>query len=78
MPGAGVLVATADHSTPARMAAHSWHPVPVLIHSRFARVDEVDAFDEYACLKGALGFQRGMHLMGLALARAGRLRKFGA
>jgi len=28
-----VLVVTADHSTPAVMAAHSWHPVPVLIRA---------------------------------------------
>ena len=28
------LVVTADHSTPARIKAHSWHPVPVLIYSK--------------------------------------------
>ena len=26
-----VLVVTGDHSTPSQMAAHSWHPVPVLM-----------------------------------------------
>lgn len=73
-----VLVITGDHSTPAAMAAHSWHPVPVLLHARHARRDEVVRFDEIACLRGALGLRPGWHLMGLALAHAHRLRKFGA
>jgi 2,3-bisphosphoglycerate-independent phosphoglycerate mutase len=73
-----VLVITADHSTPAIMGTHSWHPVPVLIRSKFARVDGVEVFDETACLAGALGIRPGLHLMGLALAHAGRLNKYGA
>jgi 2,3-bisphosphoglycerate-independent phosphoglycerate mutase len=32
-----VLVVTGDHSTPARMKGHSWHPNPVLIKSAFQR-----------------------------------------
>ncbi|MBA3612583.1 MAG: 2,3-bisphosphoglycerate-independent phosphoglycerate mutase [Nitrospirales bacterium] len=73
-----VLVVTADHSTPAVMGRHSWHPVPVLIHAQTARRDKVNRFDEEACLHGALGIRPGHHLMGLALAHAGRLQKFGA
>lgn len=73
-----VLVVTADHSTPARMASHSWHPVPVMIRALYARVDSVQAFHEEACLHGSLGMRPGLHLMGLALAHAGKLRKFGA
>jgi 2,3-bisphosphoglycerate-independent phosphoglycerate mutase len=73
-----VLVITADHSTPATMGKHSWHPVPVLIHSEFSRVDDVNAFNESSCLHGSLGIRPGLHLMGLALAHAGRLRKYGA
>lgn len=73
-----VLVVTADHSTPAAMAAHSWHPVPVLIHAAGARADGIGHFDEYACRSGGLGLRPGLHLMGLALAHAGRLNKFGA
>ena len=30
-----VLVVAGDHSTPAIMAGHSWHPVPLLIRSRY-------------------------------------------
>ncbi len=73
-----VLAITTDHSTPALMAAHSWHPVPVLLHSPLVRSNGVEGFDEYACSRGMLGLRPGVHLMGLALANAGRLRKFGA
>ncbi|MDT8452556.1 MAG: 2,3-bisphosphoglycerate-independent phosphoglycerate mutase [Gammaproteobacteria bacterium] len=73
-----VLVISADHSTPEIMAAHSWHPVPVLIHAANARVDNITHFDEYSCRGGSLGLRPGVHLMGLALAHAGRLSKFGA
>jgi 2,3-bisphosphoglycerate-independent phosphoglycerate mutase len=73
-----VLVVTADHSTPVCMRSHSWHPVPLMIYSMVARVDEVNTFDEYACMRGSLGIRPGLHLMGLALAHAGRLVKYGA
>ncbi len=73
-----VLVVTADHSTPAIMGRHSWHPVPVMLAAATAKIDPVSSFDEYACIHGSLGTRPGTHLMGLALANAGRLRKFGA
>ncbi|MEC4813782.1 MAG: 2,3-bisphosphoglycerate-independent phosphoglycerate mutase [Scytonema sp. PMC 1069.18] len=73
-----VLVVTGDHSTPAVMGQHSWHPVPVMIYGKFVRIDRVTTFDEYACEIGSLGIRPGNHLMGLALAHAGRLRKYGA
>lgn len=76
--GPDVLVVTADHSTPAVMAAHSWHPVPVMLHADHARVDAVERFDEYRCGAGSLGLRPGAHLLGLALAHAHRLRKLGA
>ncbi|MGF1481314.1 MAG: 2,3-bisphosphoglycerate-independent phosphoglycerate mutase [Cyanophyceae cyanobacterium] len=73
-----VLVVTADHSTPAVMGQHSWHPVPVMLQAKFARQDNVATFDEYACEFGTLGVRPGIHIMGLALANAERLQKFGA
>lgn len=73
-----VLVVTADHSTPAAMGNHSWHPVPMMLKARYARVDKVDRFEDYACAEGMLGVRPGTHLMGLALANAGRMQKFGA
>jgi 2,3-bisphosphoglycerate-independent phosphoglycerate mutase len=51
------------------MGKHSWHPVPILIRAQFAKVDDVATFDEYACMRGALGQRSGVELMGLALDR---------
>ncbi|MFH0809083.1 MAG: 2,3-bisphosphoglycerate-independent phosphoglycerate mutase, partial [Pseudomonadota bacterium] len=41
-----VLIVTGDHSTPAAMGRHSWHPVPVLISSRWSTADDTTRFDE--------------------------------
>jgi 2,3-bisphosphoglycerate-independent phosphoglycerate mutase len=73
-----VLVVTADHSTPAALAAHSWHPVPVLLAAKTCRPDHVERFGERACIQGGLGRMPMMYLMGQALAHARRLEKFGA
>lgn len=73
-----VLVITGDHSTPSALRSHSWHPVPVLLHSKYARLDKVEHFNELECLQGALGQFPARHLMSLALAHAQRLKKFGA
>ncbi len=73
-----VLVVTGDHSTPALLRAHSWHPVPVLLHSKWCRADSVRQFSERSCATGALGRFRATQIMSLALAYALRLDKFGA
>lgn len=73
-----VLVVTGDHSTPAKLRSHSWHLLPVLLHSTYARVDEVERFDEISCAHGGLGHQPTVNLMSLALAHALRLTKYGA
>lgn len=73
-----VIAVTADHSTPAVLKAHSWHPVPVLVYAKYARVDEVQAFNEIACITGTLGRQPMINLMPLVLANALRLQKYGA
>jgi 2,3-bisphosphoglycerate-independent phosphoglycerate mutase len=75
--GPEVMVVTGDHSTPATLKAHSWHTVPVLIASPWARPTG-GQFGETDCRKGDLGTFEGKHLMTLALAHAGRLAKFGA
>ncbi len=72
-----VLIVTGDHSTPASYAAHSWHSVPVLLASHWARPTS-SSFGERSCRGGDLGTFEGWHLMTLALAHAGRLEKFGA
>jgi 2,3-bisphosphoglycerate-independent phosphoglycerate mutase len=73
-----VLLVTGDHSTPSRLASHSWHPVPVVLRAASARRDAVRTFGEAACLAGGLGTIRAVDLMPLMLAHAGRLTKFGA
>lgn len=73
-----VLVVTGDHSTPAKLASHSWHPLPVILHSQYCLIDSVKKFDEVSCISGALGRMRSVELMPLALANARRLTKFGA
>jgi 2,3-bisphosphoglycerate-independent phosphoglycerate mutase len=73
-----VLVVTGDHSTPAKLASHSWHPLPVILHSNFCLIDGVKKFDEVSCIQGALGRMPSVDLLPLALANARRLNKFGA
>ncbi len=73
-----VLVISGDHSTPAVMAAHSWHPVPFLLHSRTARYRAGAAFSEADCARGMLGTFPAKEALPLAMAHAGRLAKYGA
>jgi 2,3-bisphosphoglycerate-independent phosphoglycerate mutase len=73
-----VIIVTGDHSTPAAMASHSWHPVPTLLAGNNCRPDACTAFSEKAALQGGLGHFEAIYLMPLALAHAGRLGKFGA
>ena len=76
--GIEVLAVTGDHSTPAQMAAHSWHPVPVLLWGGTAAADGLPAFDEVTCRQGSLGRFEAKHLLPQLLAAAGRLTKYGA
>jgi 2,3-bisphosphoglycerate-independent phosphoglycerate mutase len=73
-----VIAVTGDHATPSQMAAHSWHPVPVLVHGPHVGRDEVERFGERWCLAGGLGLRPSTHLMALLMANAGRLAKYGA
>ncbi len=73
-----VLVVTGDHSTPAAMRSHSWHPLPILLHSPYCLVDPVKKFDEVSCIGGIIGKMSSVQLMPLVLAHARRLVKFGA
>ncbi len=73
-----VLVVTGDHSTPCALKAHSWHPVPFLIHSAVCGRDNAGSFNESECDKGGLGVFPAVKIMELALANAGKLKKHGA
>lgn len=73
-----VLAITGDHSTPSALKAHSWHPVPLLLKAPYLRADEAKRFTEREALRGSLGHLRGVELMPLLLAHAGKLLKYGA
>ncbi len=73
-----VLIVTGDHSTPAVMSGHSWHPVPMLIKSGYCIGGLSGAFSERECYRGELGVIETRKLMPLALAHSRRLKKFGA
>ena len=76
--GVDVLAVTGDHSTPAAMKSHSWHPVPLMISSKYCRGGGMEGFSESSCLSGDLGIIKATEIMPLLLAHAGRLSKFGA
>ncbi len=73
-----VLVITGDHSTPSVLKGHSWHPVPVLLHSPYVLGGTSERLTERECLKGELGLFPAEKLINLMLAHSLRLAKFGA
>ncbi len=72
-----VFIVAGDHATPAIMAAHSWHPVPFMLHSSLTRGEGVPAFNEKDCGRGSIGSIPATNLMLLALSHSGKLTKYG-
>lgn len=75
--GPDVLMVAGDHSTPAIMAAHSWHPVPFMLHSKLTKGEGVPTFDERACALGSIGSIPATSVMVMGLSHAGKMAKFG-
>jgi 2,3-bisphosphoglycerate-independent phosphoglycerate mutase len=73
-----VLVVTGDHSTPAKLKSHSWHPVPVVLHASNCLPDRTRCFGEREAIAGGLGQFPATELMPLMIAHAGKFDKFGA
>ncbi len=73
-----VVIVSSDHSSPAVLKSHSWHPVPTLLYSKYVRPDGITEFGERACLRGSLGILPAKDVMPIALANAGRVAKYGA
>jgi 2,3-bisphosphoglycerate-independent phosphoglycerate mutase len=71
-----VIIVSGDHSTPAALKGHSWHPVPTLVYGKYVRADGIAEFGERACAHGSLGVLPAIHIMPIALANALRLAKY--
>ena len=77
--GADVVAVAGDHSTPSTMAAHSWHPVPLMINSQSTNEGlGSPGFNERHCRSGYLGSLPATALPLLLMAHSGKLDKFGA
>jgi 2,3-bisphosphoglycerate-independent phosphoglycerate mutase len=74
----GALVITGDHSTPAKLKSHSFHPVPTLLWSPDAMPDRAGSFGERACEAGHLGRFHATTIVPQAMGHAGRIKRFGA
>ncbi len=73
-----VVIVSGDHSSPAVLHSHSWHPVPTLLYSAYVRPDGIARYGERACARGSLGVLPAKDIMPIALANARRIAKFGA
>ena len=73
-----VLAITGDHSTPCSMKGHSWHPEPVLIHSKCSGTDKLQRFTETGANLGSLGVFEAKYLIRYMQANAKMFDKFGA
>jgi 2,3-bisphosphoglycerate-independent phosphoglycerate mutase len=71
------LAITGDHATPARLKSHSWHGVPLLLHSPYT-LPTAGAFGERTCAGGSLGVFPAEEIMGLLMGHALKLNRFGA
>jgi 2,3-bisphosphoglycerate-independent phosphoglycerate mutase len=75
--GPASLAITGDHATPAKMKSHSWHGVPVLVHSPYT-LPTSDRFGERPCAGGTLGVFPAEEIMGYLMGHALKLNRFGA
>ncbi len=74
-----LTVISTDHSTPSSgKLLHSGEPVPILFSGKTVRLDQVQQFNEIACLNGALGQIAGKDLMLLILNFSDRIKYFGS
>jgi 2,3-bisphosphoglycerate-independent phosphoglycerate mutase len=72
-----VFIVAGDHATPSILASHSWHPVPLLLRSQWTAGEGIPLFHERTCASGSLGTIQASQIMLLAMAHAGKLRKYG-
>ncbi len=75
--GPAALAITGDHATPAKLKSHSWHGVPLLLHSPYT-LPTADNFGERSCAGGSLGVFPAEEIMGLLMGNALKLNRYGA
>ena len=75
--GPDSLAITGDHATPSKMKSHSWHGVPILVHSPYT-LPTADRFGERPCAGGTLGPFPAEEIMGYLMGHALKLNRFGA
>ena len=78
LPQDVLFVATADHTTPCALCAHSADAVPVMFSAPGVRADSVKTFGERSCASGILGMMSGLDVMPHILNLLGRLALIGA
>ena len=71
------LAITGDHATPAKLKSHSWHGVPLLLHSPYT-LPTADSFGERTCAGGSLGLFPAEEIMGYLMGHALKLNRYGA
>jgi 2,3-bisphosphoglycerate-independent phosphoglycerate mutase len=76
--GFDVVVVTGDHCTPCILREHSWHPIPTALWSKTVLSGHSTGYSERECNRGSYGIRASREILPLALAEAGRLKKFGA
>jgi 2,3-bisphosphoglycerate-independent phosphoglycerate mutase len=75
--GPDALAITGDHATPAKLKSHSWHGVPLLLHSPYT-LPTAGSFGERPCAGGSLGVFPAEEIMGLLMGHALKLNRYGA
>ncbi len=75
--GPDAFAVTGDHATPARLKGHSWHGVPILLHSPYT-LPSAERFGERPCAGGTLGVFPAEEIMGLLMGHALKLNRYGA
>jgi 2,3-bisphosphoglycerate-independent phosphoglycerate mutase len=75
--GPAALAITGDHATPAKLRSHSWHGVPLLLHSPYT-LPTADSFGERTCAGGSLGVFPAEEILGYLMGHALKLNRYGA
>ncbi len=72
-----IICITGDHTTCSTVGEHRGDPVPILIHGKGVRIDDVNKFDEISCSKGGLGRIRGLDLLNILFDLANITKMYG-